>query len=176
MNEVKVINISINGMITSGGVCDINQGNNINISNSLFENISSSINGGALLFKNITNKIIINKNNFINISSIGDGGGIYFSLNTYFEIIQCYFDKCRSEEGYGGAITSISTSTNSRLIEHSNFSENSAYNNIGIDIYDISNYSRTYYTRETIINCSSTSTSNSGDINTEYILFAGTEV
>jgi hypothetical protein len=154
----------------NGGICNIMNFDEINILNSDFENISLSLKGGALFFENIEKEILIENNDFINIESINDGGAIYFSSNTYFEIWNNNFDKCSSKEGHGGAISSISKNDNYRLIMNSNFSENVAKDNIGIDIYDSSNNSEIYYDRNTIINCLSTSFSGAA-----YILFAGTK-
>jgi hypothetical protein len=165
MSDVTLLNI------TSEGIISINKGNNVNICNSIFEDINSFGFGGGLFLENISKKIEIINNTFININNSGDGGAIYFSTDTYFEIILCEFNKCVSINGFGGAITSTSKSSNSRLIKDSTFSENSALNNIGIDIYDASYNSRVLYTRLTVINCSSNSTEEN-----EYILFAGAQV
>jgi hypothetical protein len=100
-----------------------------------------------------------------------DGGALSFTENSLFSINQCDFISCSSTAGYGGAFSSSSTVSGIRLISSCVFDQNSAYMNIGIDIYDSSNNSANFYSNSNVQNCISTSTALE-----DYIRFAGTKV
>jgi hypothetical protein len=157
--------------VTDGGIGAVSQVQQVSITNSDFLNVTTGKIGGVFVFQNIANTIVITNSNFISCAATGSGGAIAFLSGTSFQIIGTFFTSC-SSGSYGGALSSSSTETSLiRVIQNTTFSGNSAYQYIGLDIYDSSNIASTLYSRNSMSGSSSTSTAIGS-----YVLFAVTQV
>lgn len=171
LQNIVVTDVSISTGITNGGVGYINCGFQIWILSCEFSNIGTGKKGGVFYFVNISSDISIRNCNFTEITGNEEGGAIIFSEGTTFIINQSSFINCKSVNGYGGAFSSSSTKTGSRGMYYCIFDGNTGWENVGLDIYDSSNYSNSFYSFSNVAGCVSTST-----FDGEYILFAGTQV
>jgi hypothetical protein len=158
--------------LTNGGVAFVAAGV-VAIRKSIFTNFTQGMSGGAFHFQYYDGSIsdvLIVYCTFTGISALEDGGAVKFGSNSTFVVNGTSFVDC-SSGGHGGAFSSSSTKTGSRMIVNCVFGQNSALSNIGMDIYDSSNRSRTYYNSSSLWGLVSTSAHSP-----EVILFAGTQV
>jgi hypothetical protein len=165
-----VSNVSVTSA-TDGGVTYVGKAAAVGVTGLQVSNVSTANVGGVFYFENIVGNINIVNSNFTGIKGTGEGGAISFSTGTSFAINQCSFINCSSISGHGGAISTSSIKEGSRNLSYCTFDDNSAFMNIGLDIYDSSNNANEYYTLGTVGACISNSSA-VGD----YILFAGTQV
>jgi hypothetical protein len=171
LSGVVVTNITVNNTMTDGGIGAVFNALQVSITDSLFINITSGKVGGAFVFQNLSSYIQITGSKFSLCTASESGGAISFLSETYFQIVGTNFTGCQSTNSYGGALSSSSTSTNNRILQNCLFSGNSAYQYIGLDIYDSSNISTTIYTKSSVVGTLSTSV-----VDGSYILFAATQV
>jgi hypothetical protein len=171
LSSIQLIDLSASNVISFSGGINIVLCNNLILNNSVFNNISCAQNGAALLVQQIEEPVIINNCSFFECVSFHDGGAIAFMIDVSFEITSCHFESCVSENGYGGAIYSVSLISGPRSIRDCLFTSNMAYQFVGLDMYDSSGGGELFYSRETVQNCSSTSKAVGS-----YVLFGVVEV
>jgi hypothetical protein len=162
----------VTSTITAGGVAFVSAGS-LSVMSSEFLNVTQARSGGAFCVvysDGSASDVQIVFCSFTGISGVGDGGAIAFGENSSFVVNSTSFVNC-SSSGHGGAFSSSSNKTGSRVIVNCVFGQNSALSHIGVDIYDSSNKSKTYYNASTIWGSVSTSAHSP-----EVILFAGTQV
>jgi hypothetical protein len=164
-----VTNLSLSSANTMGGVAYV-VCNSVYVSDSLFSNFTQAKAAAVFYFANVTNDVSIIRCNFTQVSGFEDGGAIAFVYAT-FVINGSSFINCVSVGGNGGAFSSSSSKSGSRIIYSCTFGQNSAATGIGLDIYDSSNRSVNYYNSTSVSKCNSTS-----GVAGEAILFAGSQV
>jgi hypothetical protein len=133
--------------------------------------------GGAFYIANCSN-ISINVSSFDGFirGCSGKGGAIYFGENTTFSIINSTFANCSAL--YGGAIFTNSEVTTLREIVFVTFINNSVVSEEGNgnDIADNSSVALSIYTVHSVLNSTSSSTSNISTIFNFYMIQEGVEL
>jgi hypothetical protein len=158
--------------VVNGGVAFVGAGV-LSVRSSQFLNFTQAKAGGAFYvqyYEGSSTDVSIVYCIFNGISAIEDGGAIVFGVNSSFVINGTSFVNCTSL-GHGGAFASSSIKSGSRKIVNCLFEQNSALSHIGVDIYDSSNRSNTYYNDSSVWGSISRSAHSP-----EVLLFVGTKV
>jgi hypothetical protein len=167
---------SISGSNVSGSVIKARGISLVNIHKCNFNGTSGLGDGGAFYIANCTN-ISINASSFDGFITqpLGKGGAIYFGENTTFSIINSTFANCSAL--YGGAVFTDSEVATLREIVFVTFINNSvaAEEGNGNDIADNSSVALSIYTVHSVLNSTSSSTSNVSTIFNFYMIQEGVE-